>query len=76
MTGKEAFFNADNGVVTSTEPVRLQLVFDVLMGIFYRVVLQTNVHNNVRMMCWPFREGWGMVRQSLHLEDDGRREEF
>ena len=29
-----AFFNADDGVVASTEPVWLQTVFDKLMGLF------------------------------------------
>ena len=55
LTVKAKFFNASNGVVASTEPGWLQLVFDLLTGLFYRVLLQRNVRKTVEIVCWPCR---------------------
>ena len=55
LTVKAAFFYADYRVVEYTDPGWLQLAFDTLMGIFDRVVLWTNVHKTVGVVCIPCR---------------------
>ena len=40
---KAALFYADDGMVASTDPGWLQMVFDILTGIFYQVVQHMNV---------------------------------
>ena len=55
LTVKAAFFNTDDGVVVSAEPVWLQLAFDLLTGMFYQVGLCTNVRNTVGMVCRSFQ---------------------
>ena len=47
------FFNADDGVVASTEPGYIQSAFDLLTGMFDRVGLRKNVRKTVRMVCQP-----------------------
>ena len=47
---KVAFFYADDGMVASIDPGWLQLAFDMLTGLFYGVVLQTNVRKIVGMV--------------------------
>ena len=50
-----AFFNIDNSIVVSTDPVWLQTAFNILMVIFDQVGLRTNFQKNVGMVCQPFR---------------------
>ena len=45
-----AYFYANDGLVASTQPERLQRVFDVLTGIFYCVVLRKNTAKTVDMV--------------------------
>ena len=49
----EAYFYADDGLVASTQPERLQRAFDVLTGLFNRVVLKKNTENTAVMVCQP-----------------------
>ena len=49
-----AYFYADDGLVASTQPKRLQKVFGVLTGIFNRVILQKNTENTASMVYEPF----------------------
>ena len=42
-------------MVASVDLGWIQLVFDMLMGIFAEVCLRTNAQNTVGMVCWPFR---------------------
>ena len=42
-----------NGLVALTKPERIQKAFDVLTGIFERVVLRTNTHRTVSTACQP-----------------------
>ena len=52
---KASFFYVGYGVVASTDLGWLQLAFDFMTGMFYRVVLQTNVRKTVGMVfrpCW------------------------
>ena len=51
LTVKAAFFNADDGVVASTDPGWLQSEFDLLTGLFDRIGLQTNIRKTVGMVC-------------------------
>ena len=48
-----ASFYADDGLLTSPRPARLQAALDVLMGLFNRVGLQTNLNKTVGMVCHP-----------------------
>ena len=52
MTVK-AEFSSEDGVIASTDPGWLQLVFDFLTGLFDRVGLRTNVRKNMEMVCRP-----------------------
>ena len=56
LTVKAALFYADNGVVASTDPGWLQLEFDLMMGLFDRVGLRTNVRKTVGMVFLTCRE--------------------
>ena len=49
----EAYFYADNKLVASTKPERLQRDFDVLADLFYWVGLQTNMRKTVSMEFQP-----------------------
>ena len=48
-----AYLNAGYGLVASTQPERLQREFDVLTGLFDRVVLRKNTRKTVSMACQP-----------------------
>ena len=48
-----ACFYADNGIIALPRTDRLQEVLDVLMELFDRVGLQTNVKKMVGMVCQP-----------------------
>ena len=50
---KAEFFYANYGMVSSTDPVWLQSEFDTLMGLFYRVVLRTNIRKTVGVVFRP-----------------------
>ena len=50
LTAKAEFFNANDGVVASTDPGWLQSEFDMLTGLFDRVGLRTNVCKIVGMV--------------------------
>ena len=54
LTVKAALFYANNGVVASTDPGWLQSEFDLMMGLFDRVGLRTNVRKTVWMVGRPF----------------------
>ena len=41
------YLYADNGLITSTQPDRLQWAFDIISGLFDRVGLRTNMRNMV-----------------------------
>ena len=47
------YFYADNGLMASTQLERLQRKFDVLAGLFDRVVLRKNTTKTVGMVCQP-----------------------
>ena len=50
-----ALFYADSGMVASSDPRWLQGAFNTLVGLFYKVVLQTNVVKTVGMVCHPWK---------------------
>ena len=54
------YFYADDGLGASTQPDRLQRAFDVLTGLFNRVILRTNTANTVGMVCHPFHAPGGV----------------
>ena len=54
MTVKKEFVYDDNGVVASTDMGWLLSAFDLLMGMFDQVGLQTNVHKTAEMVCRTF----------------------
>ena len=55
LTFQEAFFYADNRMVASNNLGCLQTAFDKLIGIFYQVVLRTNVRKTMGMVFHPCR---------------------
>ena len=48
-----ALFYADDGMLASSDPQWLQWVFTQLVGLFYRVELNTNSGKTVSMTCRP-----------------------
>ena len=48
-----ALFYANDGMVTLLDPAWLQVAFNALVGLFDRMVLQTNVRKTVGMVCHP-----------------------
>ena len=56
MTVTAALLYANNGVATSTDTGWLQLEFDLMMGLFDRVGLWTNVRKTVGIVFRNFRE--------------------
>ena len=48
-----ALFYLDDGMVALSEPLWIQGEFNTLIGLFDRVVLQTNVGKTVGMVCGP-----------------------
>ena len=52
---KATFFYSDDRMVASKDPVWLQSDIVMLMGLFDRVGLRTNIRKVVGMVCRPFR---------------------
>ena len=50
-----AVFYADDGLPTCPQPDRLQEALEVMMGMFYKVGLRTNVDKTVGIVCQPCR---------------------
>ena len=81
-----AYLYADDSLVASTQPERLQRAFDVLTGLFDRVGLQTNTAKTVDMVCHKCHAPGGisedayvrrvMGRGTTFLERQKRRVEF
>ena len=46
------FFYTDYGLVVSPQPERLQRTFNVLIYLFYRFGLRTNMRKTVSIACW------------------------
>ena len=72
-TGREgrhqaALFYSDDGMVALSDPAWLQGAFNALVGLFDRVVLQTNVGKTVGMVCHPYQAA-GNITQTAY----GRR---
>ena len=55
-----AYFYANDGLVTSTQPERLQRAFDVLTSIFNQVGLRKNTEKTVDMLFQPCHATGGM----------------
>ena len=51
IRGLVSYFYADYGLVTSTQPERLQQAFDFLTGFFNWVGLSKNMQKTVSMAC-------------------------
>ena len=56
MQHRAAFFYVDDGLVTSTDPVWMQGLFNTLTGLFDIVGLWTNIWKTVGMIYCPLRE--------------------
>ena len=57
------YFYAYNGLVTLNQLEKLQRAFDVLIGLFDRVGLQTNTTKTVGMVCQPCHAPGGMSEE-------------
>ena len=53
VADREDFFYVNDGLIYSTKPVWIQWEFDFLIGIFERVILDTNVDKMVATVCQP-----------------------
>ena len=53
VADKMTLFYAYYGLIESTDPVWLQWVFDILIGIFERFGIINNMENMVTMVCQP-----------------------
>ena len=53
---QNALFYADNGMVASLEPQWLQGAFIILVGLFDRVGMRTDVRKTFSMVCRPCQE--------------------
>ena len=76
LTAKAAFFYSDNGVVSSTDPGWLQLVFDFLTGLFDRVGLRTNVCKTMGIVCRPFQAAGVQAEESYTRRMTGEGRSF
>ena len=54
MLHRSDFFYADDGLVASTKPVWLQVVFGTLTGLLDRVGFWTNIKNTFGILYRPF----------------------
>ena len=59
-----ACFYADNGLIASRDPDFLQQAFDILMGLFDRFSLGTNVEKMAIMICQPCRTTGSQLLES------------
>ena len=50
-----SLFYVDESLLASPHPDRLQEALNILPGLFYRIVLLTNMDKTVGMVCQPFR---------------------
>ena len=68
----EAYFYANNGFVASTQPERLQRVFDVRTGLFDRFKLRTNTAKTVGMVCQLCHAPGGMEEEAYKSRTTGK----
>ena len=59
-----ALFYSDDGMVASSDPVWLQGAFNALVGLFYRVGLQTNVGKTVGMVSHPCQSAGNLTTET------------
>ena len=50
---QDALFYADNGMVSSSDPLWLQGAFNTLVGLFDRVGMRTNIGKTVGIVFYP-----------------------
>ena len=58
------YLYANDGLMSSTQPERLQRVFDVLASLFGRVGLRTNMAKTVGMVCHTCHAPGGMSEEA------------
>ena len=66
-----ALFYADDDMIALSDPRWLQGAFNILVGLFDRVGLRTNVGKTVGMVCRPCQAGGESVGGSLRETDNG-----
>ena len=76
MKVKEAFFYADDGMVTSTNQGWIHTAFNTLTGLFDRIGLKKKCQENRGDGVPPIPGGRGTVRRRLYPEDDRGGEEL
>ena len=74
--GEGSVFYADSGMVAYTNPRWLQTVFDMLIGIFYRVGLKINLRKTEGVVCHPFRAAGLRADKAYIRQMTGQREWF
>ena len=53
VADKMTLFSANYGLIESTNPMWLQWVFDILIGLFERFGIINNTEKMVKMVCQP-----------------------
>ena len=69
-----ALFCANDGMFALLDPVWLQGSFNALVGLFGRVVLQTNVGKTVGMVCHPCQAAGNLTTAAYGRSTTGRRQ--
>ena len=71
VQGLVVYFYTNDVLVVSPCHQRLQRYFDVVIYLFHRVVLQTNVSNTVSMACRPCHTPCGMLESVYKIRTTG-----
>ena len=71
-----AYLYATNGLVASTQPKKIQRVFDVLTSLFDRISLQTNTVKTVGKVLQPWHALGGMSEELYECQVKGKDTTF
>ena len=67
----KAYFYANDGLVASTQPESIYREFNVLTGLFDRVILRTNRRKTVSMACHPLHASVWMSSEAYEQQKMG-----
>ena len=71
-----AYFYANNVLVASNQPERLQKAFDILTSLFDHVSLCTNMAKTVGVVCQPCHAPGRMSEEAYNRRTTGRDPKF
>ena len=70
------YFYADDDLMVSTQPERLQRAFDVLNGLLNWIVLHTNTEKTVGMVWHPYHAPGGILEEAYARRATGKGPTF